>query len=210
MRSKSNVTELIPQSVWDRAFLGLATAPLPKPRKGTAQPRAMAMYSRQRSRQESPSSLDEWGTPLWLFDLLDEEFGFTLDVCATADNTMVPRNFITPEQDGLRTSWALRSRGGPVFCNPPYDHTLKDWMRKAFFESRAVTSVCLIPARTGQRFWWEFVIKSQVRFLRSTLKYTRGGVEMGQAPFPSAIAIFGPKIKPSVRWWDARTDSSQP
>ena len=176
-----------------------------EPKRGlNTGPREHAMCSRQRRVDEAPSELDEWGTPRWLFDLLAQEFRFTLDVCATADNTML-RNFISPEQNGLTADWAKRARGGVCWLNPPYNAAaLTEWMRKAHFESSRVTTVCLIPAKTGQRFWWDYVIKSEVRFLKSTLKYTRNGVEMAQAPFPSAVVVFGPRVKASVKWWDAR------
>lgn len=45
-----------------------------------------------------------WETPQDLFDKLNEEFHFTLDVCATEKNHKCERYF-TPEQDGLSQNW---------------------------------------------------------------------------------------------------------
>jgi DNA N-6-adenine-methyltransferase (Dam) len=42
----------------------------------------------------------EWATPQDVFDRLNSEFGFTIDVCATADNAKVVR-FYTVTDDGL-------------------------------------------------------------------------------------------------------------
>jgi len=42
----------------------------------------------------------EWETPQWLFDELNKEFGFTLDVCALPGNAKCEVYF-TPEDDGL-------------------------------------------------------------------------------------------------------------
>jgi hypothetical protein len=42
----------------------------------------------------------EWGTPQDFFDELNEEFGFTLDVAASADNAKCARHF-TEADDGL-------------------------------------------------------------------------------------------------------------
>lgn len=46
----------------------------------------------------------EWATPQHLFDELNEEFGFTLDVCATPENAKCDQ-FFTKEQDGLKQIW---------------------------------------------------------------------------------------------------------
>lgn len=46
------------------------------------------------------SATCEWATPPELFKALDAEFGFTCDVCATADNAKC-KEFYPPEQDGL-------------------------------------------------------------------------------------------------------------
>ena len=46
----------------------------------------------------------EWETPQALFDELDREFGFTLDVCATKENAKCEKYF-TKEQDGLSQNW---------------------------------------------------------------------------------------------------------
>ena len=46
------------------------------------------------------SKTDLWGTPQDLFDELDAEFHFDLDVCALPDNAKCKR-YYTPEMDGL-------------------------------------------------------------------------------------------------------------
>lgn len=64
-----------------------------------------------------PAATVEWSTPSWLFRQLDDEFHFTVDVAAAADNAKCER-FYTKEQNGLEQSWF----GERVWCNPPYDH----------------------------------------------------------------------------------------
>ena len=44
------------------------------------------------------SDRHDWETPAELFNELDAEFGFEIDVCATAENTECP-HFFSPEQD---------------------------------------------------------------------------------------------------------------
>ena len=50
------------------------------------------------------SRTDEWATPRALFRILDEEFHFDLDPCATAENHTCPRYF-TKAEDGLAQDW---------------------------------------------------------------------------------------------------------
>ena len=73
------------------------------------------------------SATDEWATPQELFDRLNDEFHFTVDVCASKENAKVSR-FFTKEQDGLKQDWT----GEPVWCNPPYGRAVKAWIRKAY------------------------------------------------------------------------------
>ena len=76
------------------------------------------------------SRSEEWGTPQDLFDKLDAEFHFDIDVCATARNAKCAK-FFTKEQDGLKQSWS----GKTVWCNPPYGKKIAEWVKKAYQES---------------------------------------------------------------------------
>lgn len=50
------------------------------------------------------SKSEMWETPQELFDNLNAEFHFTVDVCATKDNAKCEK-FFTPEIDGLKQEW---------------------------------------------------------------------------------------------------------
>lgn len=129
------------------------------------------------------SATDLWATPQDVFDELNREFGFVLDVCASPENTKCPRYF-TREGNGLLQEWR-----GACWMNPPYGREIGDWIRKAYLSSReGATVVCLIPARTDTAWWHEYVAhSSEIRFLRGRLKF--GGAD-NSAPFPSAVVIF--------------------
>lgn len=138
------------------------------------------------------SSSDQWSTPQDLFDELDREFGFTLDVCATAENAKC-KSFYDRERDGLQQAWE-----GVCWMNPPYGNEIGDWVRKARESAEAgATVVCLVPARTDTGWWWNHCRSGEVRFLRGRLRF--GGSETG-APFPSAVVVFG--RKPTMFCWE--------
>ena len=131
------------------------------------------------------SDSDEWETPMKVFDPLNEEFGFTLDPCATPENAKCER-FFTIEDDGLSRRW-----DGVVFCNPPYGRQIKWWVRKALESSQAgALVVMLIPARTDTSYWHDYIFgKAEVRFLRGRIHFS----DKGPAPFPSAVVVFRPE-----------------
>lgn len=129
------------------------------------------------------SATDLWATPQDFFDKLHAEFGFTLDVCATAENAKC-RDYFTAEQDGLAQDWGYHA----CWMNPPYGRTIGQWMRKALESAKAgATVVCLVPARTDTAWWWDYAMKGEIRFIRGRLKF--GGHETN-APFPSAVVVF--------------------
>lgn len=140
----------------------------------------------------------DWATPRALFDLLDEEFGFTLDACATPENALCQR-YYTEEVDGLQQSWASEV----VFCNPPYGDK-HAWVLKGYVEASEsdATVVLLIPATTDTALWWDYCRHGEVRFLRGRLRFDDG---VTAAPFPSALVIFRPGVRSidrAVVWWD--------
>ena len=138
------------------------------------------------------SNTNEWETPQDLFDMLDAEFNFTLDPCASRKNKKCKKYF-SIKTDGLSKKWS-----GSVFMNPPYGQAIKHWIEKAYIESqsdRVNVVVCLIPARTDTRYWHDYVMKaSEIRLIKGRLRFSN----KDPAPFPSAIVIFngheGPKF----------------
>ena len=136
------------------------------------------------------SDKDYWETPQSLFNALDLEFHFTLDVAASDQNAKCKR-YYTKENDGLQKDWG----GETVFCNPPYGS--KDtgvWTEKCYRESLKpnTTVVLLIPARTDRKSFHDYILgKAEIRFLRGRLKFELEGKSIGTAPFPSMICVFG-------------------
>lgn len=139
------------------------------------------------------SATAEWGTPQKLFDDLNAEFRFNLDVCSTDENAKCYLHW-TEESDGLSKRWA------PFRCwmNPPYGRDIRTWVRKAYLESlRGATVVCLVPSRTDTSWWHDYCMRGEIRFIRGRLRFVdENGEPGGSAPFPSAIVIFRPGGQP--------------
>ena len=130
--------------------------------------------------QQSPgmftSLSPHWATPKGLYRELDAEFHFTLDPCPLhADG----------DWSGLAIEWT-----GSVFVNPPYGRHIGDWIAKGFESAQAgATVVMLIPSRTDTRWWHDYVMKGEIRFIKGRLHFGDG---KGSAPFPSCIVVFRP------------------
>lgn len=130
------------------------------------------------------SATDLYATPARFFEDVNAELGpFTLDVAADAINAKCKR-FYTVAEDGLKQEWS-----GRVWCNPPYGRAIGKWVKKAFESARNGTVVvCLIPARTDTAWWHDYATKGTIRFIRGRLRF---GNAKHNAPFPSALVIFG-------------------
>lgn len=133
------------------------------------------------------SKTDDWSTPQELFDELNREFGFTLDVASTKENAKCKRFFTKDSgirgNGGLDWSW----NGEIVWCNPPYGREIGKWVKKAS-EARGGLVVMLIPARTDTKWFHDHILgKAEIRFIKGRLKF---GGSKNSAPFPSMVVIF--------------------
>jgi phage N-6-adenine-methyltransferase len=124
-----------------------------------------------------------WGTPRKLFESLHQEFQFTLDACASADNAKCVNSLVDGQVDALTVPWR-----GVVWCNPPYGRQIRKWIEKAWNEARSgATVVMLLPCRTDTSWWHDFCLQGEIRFLRGRLYFDDGGE---RAPFPSVLVVF--------------------
>lgn len=131
------------------------------------------------------SKTDEWSTPQDLFDKLNEEFHFDLDVCANESNHKCAL-YYDRKQDGLKMPW----KNHVVWCNPPYGREIGKWVKTACCEhfNHGTTIVMLLPARTDTKWFHDYILgRATIRFLRGRLKF---GECKNSAPFPSMLAIY--------------------
>jgi len=134
------------------------------------------------------SATDDWATPQNIFDVLDREFNFTLDPCATPENAKC-KLFYTKKENGLIQSWV----GHRVFMNPPYGREIGDWVKKAWLSAHKENTivVCLLPARTDTKWFHKYCAQGEVWFIKGRLRF---GKQNNSAPFPSMVVIF-PKTR---------------
>lgn len=133
------------------------------------------------------SKSDQWATPKEFYDLLNQEFQFTLDPCADYANHKCDK-FFTKEIDGLKQDWNNEN----VFCNPPYGREMGIWVKKCYDEvmikKRCNIAVMLIPARTDTRWFHDYIYNNaEIRFIKGRLKF--GGAKYN-APFPCMVVIY--------------------
>lgn len=119
---------------------------------------------------------DDWATPTYFFDLLDKEFNFTLDPCASHRNHKC-KFYFTEEDNGLAKSW----EGYTVFVNPPYCDK-KEWLEKIYKEmehahwsSKPITIVLLFPDSTDlpiiHKYVFNNIYTDEVRFTEGRIAF---------------------------------------
>ncbi|MEK6833214.1 MAG: DNA N-6-adenine-methyltransferase [Nanoarchaeota archaeon] len=129
------------------------------------------------------SKTDLWSTPQHLFNELNKEFNFTVDVCANKNNNKC-NFFYSVDDDGLKQNWT-----GICWMNPPYGREIKKWIKKAYESGKNGTIVVgLLPSRTDTSWFHDFIYgKAEIRFIRGRLKFGDG---KNSAPFPSMIVVW--------------------
>ena len=153
------------------------------------------------------SNDDTWTTPKDFFNELNKEFNFTLDAAALKSSAVVPnylgpdhdygwrRDALTVEWDGAVIDWdGVSGGGGAVWLNPPYGRQIGKFLAKADNESKkGIVIVCLVPARTDTKWWHDYCIHHEIRFIRGRLKF---GNQKNSAPFPSALIVMKARTLP--------------
>lgn len=151
------------------------------------------------SRAHLSSKSDNWPTPRDFFDALHAEFGFVVDVCASATNRKADAYYgldhaDATRRDGLAGDWAVDAARlqGPIWMNPPYGRPIASWMAKAHASAQAgATVVTLVPVRADAGWWHEHVLATgaEVRYIRGRLTF---GDAVNTAAFASAVVIYRP------------------
>lgn len=131
------------------------------------------------------NSRDDWETPDWLFQILNREFHFTLDLAASDHNTKCNKYF-TKDDNALKQDITDEI----VFCNPPF--FLKDqFVQYAVEYSKTNTIVMILPVATSTKLFHQHVIKAaEIRFIEGRVNYCLNGREIKGSNFDSMVAVF--------------------
>jgi hypothetical protein len=148
------------------------------------------------------SEVHTWMTPESFLDLVRAVGPIALDPCTTPENPTGAAHFccqvvvqddngrpvIAPYSDGLQRRWS--DFRGLVYCNPPYGRALGAWAAKCSEEARlGAEIILLVPARPDTKWFQHLWNADALLFWRGRLKFK--GATAG-APFPSAVAFWGP------------------
>jgi phage N-6-adenine-methyltransferase len=117
------------------------------------------------------SEKDLWQTPKALFDALDQEFDFDLDVCASDENTLC-ENWYTEDHSALNVELNCFEA---AFINPPYSQTELFMQRSAEqAKKHNLTIVALVNANTDTK-WFADAAKSanEIRLLTGRVSFVK-------------------------------------
>lgn len=105
----------------------------------------------------------DWRTPTWLYDELNKEFNFDIDVFASAENAKC-KFFYDKEQNAFTRSWSAQTniedastRRKSAFANPPFNECKQAVLKALEERSKLLHTVMLLPYRAGSRWFYENV-----------------------------------------------------
>jgi len=105
---------------------------------------------------------DEFCTPYFLFNKLNNIFNFTLDAACTSYNCKCKEGFFVDKNiNGLLERWS-----GNVFCNPPFSQK-SEWVEKAHNEIMANNCnivVMILPTNSMETSCWHKFIYPNYKY----------------------------------------------
>lgn len=152
-----------------------------------------------------------WRTPRPLFARLHDEFNFTFDLAADAENHLVPKWFGPGShylEDALSVAHWSHIRG---FLNPPYSRKRKmpiqPWLQRCLHTQHVGGLVVgIVPSRTDTPWWHDYVLEAR------EIRHVRGRIHF--EPSPEWVAANPGKrssgnFPASVVIWDGRGSRSR-
>lgn len=129
---------------------------------------------------------DEWGTPDWIFNPLNEQYKFTVDLAASKKNAKCKKYY--SKEKSLFDNGKISSRE-VYWLNPPFS------LAKQFFYivnlfSFNIRCVAIYKATNLETHTWQKVIlngASWVCFVTPRVNYVVNGKETKEVPFGSAL-----------------------
>jgi len=133
----------------------------------------------QHNSQTPPESRDLWATPKWLFDWLNNEYNFDIDLASNAENAKCYYH-LTEKDDALNTDWMDYAVSIPLsdatlpigFLNPPYSK-IAPWVHQAISEmDDGFSTVMVIPCPNGESYYEEvFNRATRITFIHGRISF---------------------------------------
>lgn len=146
---------------------------------------------------------DEWLTPYWLYEAIDEIYKVDVDLYANEINFLAP--FYYTKENPFDPD---KHRCDRVFyANPPYSKCGEACKTAEQIALKGGTVIMLIPARTDTKYFHEIILKNyyEITPIITCFIFIKGRLKFSQAkqgaPFPSMIVIFS---HPSRMEWMKR------
>ena len=125
---------------------------------------------------ENGSNNDEWETPEYLFDRVNEEFNFNWDLACISKNSKTKEDcFFDKGINGLE--WTPDpNKEYRVWCNPPYSQKLKPLFIEKCYELSKLPNVkevvLLIPSATETEQFHNLIVpNAEVRFIYKRVRF---------------------------------------
>ena len=165
----------------------------------------MTPNTRDMSVHHSSQSV-EWNTPKWILELVSQFFDsdfdgpwprtrhpIDLDPSSDHGHWVPAERHYTKQDNGLLLPWS-----GKVFCNPPYGADVPKWVDKAcreYNDGEPDEIIMVLPGRPGSKWFAQISDQHAICFLSHRLRFVVDGVPGGPAPFPTAIAYLGGRLR---------------
>jgi hypothetical protein len=124
---------------------------------------------------------DEWKTPQWLFDKLNEQYNFSFDCCACDDNfkcEWYSSDFLDEKEEVFFSSW----------MNPPFSKALA--MFRHFFKIIR-HGVCIYRCDNFEtKIWQEVIFPNASWIFIPNKRIAYDGMKGSGSRFPSALIGF--------------------
>ena len=133
------------------------------------------------------SEKQDWQTPSYIFDPINEAYDFDIDSAASPDNNLLPE-FWTEKDDALKQSWEDKK----IWCNPPYSKA-KLFIAKALAERGNAEIIALLLPFRPDTVAFQSLNNCYVYAIKGRIKFVGGE---NSAPFPSCLIFLGTKFKP--------------
>lgn len=161
------------------------------------------------------SDSDSWRTPQWLFDELNAEFNFVIDLCTSGGLEDNPGNskvkdmwlgvkddYLTTNLQSLMKGWENRA----AFMNPPYSNP-KPFIEKAWEDSKHCKIVCLVKCDPSTKWWSTFYEYDSRRWVDGEFYETDTGAFNRRGEW---VKYCGPKLGCDIRFFPKRIQFDPP